>query len=54
MSEQSKIEDFWSTLWIQPLQHNTEVPWLKDLQEKYCKDVKPKTYEITDEGLGKF
>ena len=53
MPEQSKVEDFWSTLGSQPLQHSTEAPWLKDLKEEYCKDVKPKTYKITYEGLEK-
>ena len=53
MPEQSKVEDSWSTLWSQPFQHNTETPWLNDLKEEYCKNVKPKTYEITDERLEK-
>ena len=41
MPEQSKVEDFWSSVWSIPLQHNTEAHWLNEIRE-YCKDVNPK------------
>ena len=54
MPEQSKVEDFWSSVWSIPLQHNTEAHWLNEIREEYCKDVNPKPYVIIDEILNKI
>ena len=54
MPEQSKVEDFWSSIWSIPLQHNAEAHWLNEIREEYCKDVNPKLYVITDEILNKI
>ena len=51
MPEQSKVEDFWSSVWSIPLQHNAEAHWLNEIREEYCKYVNPKPYVITDEIL---
>ena len=54
MPEQSKVEDFWSSVWSIPLQHNAEAHWMNEIREEYCKDVNPKPYVITDEILNKI
>ena len=53
MPEQTEVESFWKSIWNVPTQHNTEAPWLEDLKQEYCKNVKAKDYEITDEVLDK-
>ena len=54
MPEQSKIEDFWSSSWSIPLQHNAEAHWLNEIREEYCEDIKPKIYRTTDHILNKI
>ena len=51
--EQTEVESFWESIWNVPTQHNTEALWLEDLKQEYCKNVKAKDYEITDEVLDK-
>ena len=47
------MEEFWSSLWEKPTEHNKNAPWIKELEEEYCKEVHQKDYEITDEILNK-
>ena len=54
MPEQSKVEDFWSSIWSILLQHNAKAHWLNEIREEYCKDVNPKPCVITDEILNKI
>ena len=54
MPEQTEVESFWKSIWNVPTQHNTEAPWLEDLKQEYCKNVKARDYEITDEVLDKI
>ena len=53
MPEQSEVETFWKSIWNVPTQHNTEASWLHDLKEEYCKNVNPKSYQITNGILDK-
>ena len=53
MPEQTEVESFWKSIWNVPTQHDTEAPWLANLKQEYCKNVKAKDYEITDEVLDK-
>ena len=52
--EQSKVEDFWSSIWSIPSEHNAKAHWLNEIGEEYCKDVNPKPCVITDEILNKI
>ena len=49
MPEQSEVETFCKSIWNVLTQHNTEASWLHDLRQEYCKNVNPKSYQITNE-----
>ena len=53
MPTKGGMEEFWSSLWGKPTEHNKNSPWIKELEEEYCKEVHQKDYEITDEILNK-
>ena len=53
MPTKEGMEEFWSSLWGKPTEHNKNSPWIKELEEEYCKEVHQKDYEITDEILNK-
>ena len=53
MPTKEGMEEFWSSLWGKPTEHNTNSPWIKELEEEYCKEVHQNDYEITDEILNK-
>ena len=46
-----ELTKFWSDLWQKPAPINTNAPWMKELQEKYCTNVTPKQYVITAKEL---
>ena len=53
MPTKERMEEFWSSLWGKPTEQNKNTPWIKELEEEYCKEVHQKDYEITDEILNK-
>ena len=53
MPTKEETQNFWKSLWGEPLQHNQDAPWIKILEEEYRVDARQQNYEITDEVLDK-
>ena len=53
MPTKEGVEEFWRAHCGEIPQNNKNSPWIKELEEEYCKEVHQKDYEITDEILNK-
>ena len=41
-----KIENFWSSIWEKETSFKKEAPWIKTLENSYCKNMRSKNYFI--------
>ena len=44
-----KIENFWSSIWEKETSFRKEAPWIKTLENGYCRDTRSKNYFITQQ-----
>ena len=49
-----EIGSFWKNNWRTEQRYNKNAYWLPKLEKEYCKDVQPKTYELTIDILHKI
>ena len=49
-----EIGSFWKNIWGTEQQYNKNADWLPKLKKEYCKDIQPKTYELTIDILHKI
>ena len=42
-----EVEKFWKDIWGKKVNFNEKPIWLRTLESEYCKNIKPKSYQIT-------
>ena len=42
-----EVEKFWRDIWGKKVNFNEKPIWLRTLESEYCKNIKPKSYQIT-------
>ena len=42
-----EVENFWKDIWGRKVNFNGKPIWLRTLESEYCKNIKPKSYQIT-------
>ena len=42
-----EVEKFWKDIWGKKVNFNKKPVWLSTLESVYCKNIKPKSYQIT-------
>ena len=42
-----RLKNFWKDIWGKKVNFNEKPIWLRTLESEYCKNIKPKSYQIT-------
>ena len=46
-SSMDEVEKFWKDIWGKKVNFNEKSIWLRTLESEYCKNIKPKLYQMT-------